>query len=131
MAIYGLRFAPAQESLKHAAAGDLLPLAKMVVGMGTATVRKNLMQSYADVTGGVVYTHWKKHTLEEDLQRIAVDINSQYILAYVPSTLNEAGFHRLQIEILDTNLRGRTRSGYFIHASSASQTPNHFSHTSN
>ena len=78
VAIYALRFDPAQESLKHAAAVerngkgiDLLPLTKMVVDMGAATVRKNLMQSYADFTGGVVYTHWKKHTLEEDLQRIA------------------------------------------------------------
>src|SRR5207253_6476695 len=50
---------------------DLLPLAKMVVDMGAATVRKNLMQSYADFTGGVAYTHWKKHTLEQELQRIA------------------------------------------------------------
>jgi hypothetical protein len=62
----------------------------------------------------------EKRTLEEDLQKIAVDINSQYVRAYV----NETGFHRIQIQIPDANLRVRTRAGYFISASTASQTPN-------
>jgi VWFA-related protein len=140
VAIYGLRFDPAQESVKRAAAVererngggmDLLPLAKMVVDIGAAKVRSNLMQSYADFTGGTVYTHRKRHTLERDLQRIALDINSQYILAYVPSNLKEAGFHRIQVEMPATGLRVRTRSGYFVHSDRAIELPHQYTHPSN
>jgi VWFA-related protein len=131
VSIYGLRFEPAQESIKHAAAVerngkgmDLLPLAKMVVDIGAARVRNNLMQSYADFTGGVVYTHWKKHTLEQDLQNVALEINSQYILAYVPSNLNQAGFHRIKVEVPESKLVVRTRSGYFAGGSADDQRAN-------
>jgi VWFA-related protein len=74
---------------------------------------KDLMEIYAGYTGGVTYSHWKTNELQKQLTRIALEINSQYMLAYTPSTLNEPGFHRLQIEVVEPNLRVRSREGYF------------------
>ena len=122
VAIYGLRFDPTQASVKHGEeAGEddsdsgpnFMPLVDMAFGIGSARVRRNLMQWYAGYTGGVVYKHWKNQRLENQLQKIALEINSQYVLAYVPSTLDQTGFHRIRIVVSQPRLRVRTRAGYF------------------
>lgn len=74
---------------------------------------KNLLERYANDTGGVTYTHWSANDLQKQLTRIALEVNSQYLLAYVPSTLKETGFHRLKVEVLEPNLKVRARVGYF------------------
>jgi Ca-activated chloride channel family protein len=74
---------------------------------------KHLMEYYAGYTGGVFYGNWKKDELADLLSRIAAEINSQYELAYVPNTLDEPGFHRIQVRVLRPGLQVRARSGYF------------------
>lgn len=92
---------------------DLMPFAFMALQMGIKAMRTNVLRQYAGYTGGVVYTPLKKRSLQNQLQNIALDINSQYILAYVPNTLKETGFHSIQIEVSQRDLRVRTRAGYF------------------
>lgn len=125
-AIYGLRFAPTQASLKRsqqewtggmgAPSVNFFPLVGLALGVGRAALSKNVLQQYAAFTGGVAYTHWKKQSLQYQLQQVALDINSQYVLAYVPSTLKQGGFHRIQIDVLQRDLTVRTRAGYFAGA---------------
>jgi VWFA-related protein len=74
---------------------------------------KSPLGQYADLTGGIAYSHWWRVGLQNQIQRIALEVNSQYILAYVPSTLKETGFHRLQVEVNESSLRLRYRAGYF------------------
>jgi VWFA-related protein len=74
---------------------------------------KSPMEEYAALSGGAAYHSWSKSGLENLVQHIALEINSQYVLAYVPSTLKEPGFHRLQVEVNEPSLRVRTRAGYF------------------
>ena len=74
---------------------------------------KSLVEQYAALTGGVAYSHWSRGGLENQIQRMALEINSQYVLAYVPNNLKEPGFHRLQVEVTDSSLRVRYRAGYF------------------
>ncbi|MGH9431918.1 MAG: VWA domain-containing protein [Terriglobia bacterium] len=74
---------------------------------------KSLLQAYAGYTGGVDYSHWSKKTLQKQLTQVALEINSQYELAYAPSTLNQTGFHRLQIEVKLPSFKVRARSGYY------------------
>jgi VWFA-related protein len=122
-AIYGLRFSPEQASLKRseedwnagngAPSVNFLPLVALALGVGRAALSKNVLQQYAAFTGGITYTHWKKQSLQDQLQQIALDINSQYVLAYVPSTLTQRGFHRIQVKVLHRGLTVRTRVGYF------------------
>ncbi|MGH9354743.1 MAG: hypothetical protein ACRD10_01270, partial [Terriglobia bacterium] len=67
-------------------------------------------------TGGRAYSHWKANELQKQLTQVALEVNSQYILAYVPSTLHEEGFHKLQVQVTQPNLKVRARAGYFYRA---------------
>lgn len=95
---------------------NLVPFAILALQTGVKEMRVNVLQQYAGYTGGVVYTHVKKRSLQNQLQNIALDINSQYILTYVPNTLKEIGFHPIQIEVSRPDLEVRTRAGYFYGA---------------
>lgn len=139
--IYGLRFGPMEASMKgmepsgtgpppgeptgvmrpdstpsaqNATDGiNLSPLVGIALGMGRKASRKNTVHWYAHYTGGVSYTSSKKDTLQKQLQKIALEINSQYVLAYVPSTLNRTGFHPIRVTVSRPGLKIRTRAGYF------------------
>lgn len=137
--IYGLRFSPAGTAFKSEETSgglhqvvlpgpqapvpsppfrlNLAPLAMLALKMGSSELRTNLLAQYAGYTGGVVYTHWKGRTLQSQLQNIALEINSQYLVAYVPSNLDKMGFHHIQIEVAKPELRVRTRAGYFYDSS--------------
>jgi VWFA-related protein len=139
VSIYGLRFAPMEKALQQnnssppsqptpnygamsgnpseasASSGgaDLLAPAFLAFQFGRSSLRRDLLQQYAAYTGGAVYKHWKSRTLQDQLQRIALEINSQYVLTYVPNTLSRTGFHSIQVEVSKAHLRVRTRAGYF------------------
>lgn len=143
VSIYGLRFAPAYEIWKQndsgptlnpnlntpnygaisgnpseamagsSGGGDLLAPAVMAVELGRAPLRRNALQQYAEFTGGVVYKHWKARAVQDQLQKIAVQMNSEYTLTYVPNTLGKAGFHPVLVEVSKAGLKVRTRAGYF------------------
>jgi VWFA-related protein len=83
---------------------------------------KSLIEHYCMVTGGDNYSHWFEHGLQNQLQRVALEVNSQYVLAYNPTTLRQPGFHRLQVMVLEPNLRVRYRAGYFVAATTPAQT---------
>ncbi len=83
---------------------------------------RSLVRQYANATGGVSYSHWTKGGLQNQIQRMALEINSQYILAYMPSTLNQTGFHRIQVQLNDSNLRTRFRTGYFYGVTTKAET---------
>lgn len=74
---------------------------------------RNLLETYARDTGGRTYTHWSASDLQKQLTHIALEVNSQYMVAYVPSTLGEAGFHQIKVRVQEPKLRVRTRLGYF------------------
>ena len=80
----------------------------------------SLLEAYAGYTGGVYYSHWKKNALENQLNRIASEVRSQYEIAYVPDTLGQIGFHRIQVRVAPPDLKVRTRAGYFNGGNSAS-----------
>jgi VWFA-related protein len=74
---------------------------------------KNTLQAYAGYSGGVYYSHWTKTALQDQLNRIASEVHSQYEIAYIPSTLSEVGFHRIEVRVAKPNLKLRARAGYF------------------
>lgn len=140
VSIYGLRFDPTYEIWKQndssgpsqntpnygamsgnpseamagsSGGGDILAPAVIALELGRSALRRNALQQYAQFTGGAVYKHWKAQTLQDQLQQIALEINSQYTLAYVPTTLSKAGFHSIQVEVTKPGLEVRTRAGYF------------------
>lgn len=74
---------------------------------------KDVMDAYAKYTGGQSFGNWKQSSFQNRLQKIALDVNSQYLLAYVPSTLKQTGFHRLEVRVREPGLKTRARAGYF------------------
>jgi len=134
--IYGIRFSPAGTELKADGRStlaqvfgpcpqggfkahpcnfsiNLAPLAILAAKTGAKELRTNLLGQYAGYTGGIVYTHWRKDAVQDQLQNIALAVNGQYDLAYVPTTLNNTGFHSLKVAVSEPGLRVRTRAGYF------------------
>lgn len=73
----------------------------------------NQLELYTGYTGGIVYTHKNGAQLQRQLSDVALEINSQYEIAYVPSNLTQKGFHRLQVEVDRPDLKVRARAGYF------------------
>lgn len=74
---------------------------------------KDIVDAYARVTGGQSFGNWKASSFQNRLQKIALDVNSQYMLAYAPSTLKETGFHRIEVRVREPGLKTRARAGYF------------------
>jgi VWFA-related protein len=134
--IYGIRFSPAGTELKDDGKStlaqvfgpcplaenrahpcnfslNLAPLAVLALKTGAKEMRTNLLGQYAGYTGGIVYTHWRSDAVQDQLQNIALAVNGQYDLAYVPTALNNTGFHSLKITVSEPGLRVRTRAGYF------------------
>ncbi len=79
-----------------------------------STVLHNHLESYADYTGGVFYSHWKGHKLQDQLSAISKEIQSQYELAYAPNDFGQTGFHRIEIQVDRPGVTIRTRAGYFV-----------------
>jgi len=74
---------------------------------------KNSLEYYAGFTGGVYYSHWSNAKLQDQLNRIGDEVHSQYEIAYKPTTLAQAGFHRIDVEVEKPDLKLRARAGYF------------------
>lgn len=93
-----------------------VPIVDILVGTGRiiqSAVASSALEFYAGYTGGAFFSHWKKKTLEDQLSRMAAEINSQYEIAYVPGTLNHPGFHRIEVHVRRPGVKVRARAGYF------------------
>jgi len=91
----------------------VVPLLLATSEMVRSPIAKSVLEFYADRTGGVCYSHWSKKAVQNDLNRIANEIQSQYEIAYVPHTPSENGFHRIQVNVDRSGVKVRTRAGYF------------------
>jgi VWFA-related protein len=91
-----------------------------VIGAADAVVRSAIgtppLERYAAYSGGVFYSHWKEKALQDQLSNIATEVHSQYELAYVPDTLSQPGFHRIEVRVSRPGARVRTRAGYYYTA---------------
>lgn len=96
--------------------GTPIPVVPILIATGEiirSAFASSLLEYYAGYTGGVFYSHWSQKALERQLTRIASEINSQYELAYVPDTLEQRGFHRIEVQVRRPGVKVRTRAGYF------------------
>ena len=96
--------------------GTPIPVVPIMIATGQvirSTLASSLLEFYAGYTGGVFHSHWSKTALQEQLSRIASEVHSQYELAYVPDTLSQTGFHRIEVQVKRPGVKVRTRAGYF------------------
>ena len=96
--------------------GTPIPVVPILIATGQmirSALASSLLEFYAGYTGGVFESHWSKTALQEQLSKIASEIHSQYELAYVPDTLSQSGFHRIEVQVKRPGVKVRTRAGYF------------------
>ncbi len=95
-----------------------LPIVPLILAGGEmirSTVAKSALEFYAGYTGGVCYAHWSTKGVQDELNRIADEIQSQYEIAYVPhAPPSENGFHRIQVHVDRSGVKVRTKAGYFL-----------------
>jgi len=97
-----------------------IPIVPIILATGEiirSAVASSLLEFYSGYTGGVFYSHWSKKAVQDQLSRIASEIHSQYELAYIPDTLSQPGFHRIEVRVQRSGVKVRTRAGYFYQPS--------------
>jgi VWFA-related protein len=99
-----------------------LPIVPLILASGEmvrSVVVKSSLEFYAGYTGGVCYAHWSTKGVQDELNRIASEIQSQYEIAYVPhAPPGENGFHRIQVHVDRSGVKVRTKAGYFLSGTS-------------
>ena len=96
--------------------GTPIPGVPIMIAAGEiirSALASSLLEMYAGYTGGVFYSHWSKRALQDQLNKIASEIHSQYELAYIPNDLSQEGFHRIEVRVSRPGIRVRARAGYF------------------
>jgi len=94
-----------------------LPIVPLILASGEmirSVVAKTPLEFFAGYTGGLSYGAWSKKPMQDELNRIADDIQSQYEIAYVPHAPSENGFHRIEVKVDRSGVRVRTKAGYFL-----------------
>lgn len=71
---------------------------------------------YTKYSGGREWGFKNTKDLQKDVQQIGNELHSQYLLSYVPNNQNEAGFHKITVEVNKPGLVIRARAGYWIAA---------------
>ena len=78
------------------------------------TENDEVLQQFADETGGRVFFPYKLDDLAASFQDIGDELRSQYQLAYAPSNKSFDGkFRRIRVEVERKGLSVRARKGYF------------------
>jgi len=94
-----------------------LPVVPLVMASGElirSVVAKTPLEFYAGYTGGLNYGAWSKKPMQDELNKIADEIQSQYEIAYVPHSSSANGFHRIEVHVDRSGVKVRTKAGYFL-----------------
>jgi VWFA-related protein len=109
--------APQPSNVDNTYGVPTLPIVPLILASGEvihSVVAKTLLEFYAGYTGGVCYARWSTKALQDELSRIANEIQSQYEIAYVPHAPSVNGFHRIEVHVDRKGVKVRTRAGYFL-----------------
>jgi VWFA-related protein len=111
--------APLPSNVQNTWEAPTLPIVPLVLAGGEmvrSVFAKTPLVFYAGYTGGVSYTQWEKKGLQDELNRIADELQSQYEIAYVPHApdSNPNGFHRIEVRVHRSGVKVRAKAGYFL-----------------
>lgn len=83
-----------------------------------------VLEQFADQTGGRVFFPYKVDDLSESFQDIGTELRSQYFIAYTPNDAAPDGkFRKIQVEVDRKGYIVRTRKGYFASQTAQNPTP--------
>ena len=105
---------PTSQAQQQYARADLLSAIMILVRTLHDTAGQDVLELYAQGTGGLNYSPFGRPALETALNQIGQDLHNQYLLTYRPSNLDEQGFHRIEVRVARPNVSVRTRPGYYV-----------------
>ena len=95
---------------------DLTPLAELVVRNTKAVVKDRPLELAAVATGGLYQSTFRDRTIENAVDVIGAELNSQYTLSYRPTKSDEPGYHQIKVTVDRAGAKVRTRPGYYLEA---------------
>jgi len=114
------------EVLRRAQGSNVLMYAVALVDPVDSEASPKRLDQLARATGGVVFTPGTRGTVQDVLQRIAVDIHHTYTLGYEPDRAADGSLRKVDVRVsAPGGVRPivRTRSGYLAAAVSSTTTP--------
>jgi VWFA-related protein len=95
---------------------DLLGLAEWAVRNATAVVKDRPLEVAATATGGTYESVFRDTKIENAIDAIGGELNSQYMLSYRPTSADNSGYHQIRVTVDRSGVKVRTRPGYYLEA---------------
>ena len=95
---------------------DLLGLAEWAVRNATAVVKDRPLEVAATATGGTYQSAFRESKLDNAIDAIGGELNSQYLLSYRPAGAESPGYHQIKVTVNRPGVKVRTRPGYYLEA---------------
>lgn len=105
---------PTTEAQARYARVDLMSAITTLVRTLRDAAGQDVLELYAQGTGGLHYSTLSQSALEDTLNHIGQDLHNQYLLTYRPSTRDQGGFHRIEVRLSRPGVVLRTRPGYYL-----------------
>jgi VWFA-related protein len=93
---------------------DLLGLAEWAVRNATAVVKDRPLEVTATATGGTYESVFRDSKIENAIDQIGGELNSQYMLSYRPTSADNPGYHQIKVTVDRQGVKARTRPGYYL-----------------
>jgi VWFA-related protein len=95
---------------------DFTPLAEWAVRNVKAVVKERPLEIATAATGGLYQAVFRESSIENAVDTIGGELNSQYTLSYRPTKSGDPGYHRIKISVDRIGVKVRTRPGYYLEA---------------
>jgi VWFA-related protein len=96
---------------------EFLPLMVEIFRDAKAIFKAPPAEVFVHGTGGAQFGFYRNHGLEDAIQRMGEELNSQYMLSYNPNNKVEGGWHTITVEVSGHGkVEAKTRPGYWTAA---------------
>ena len=76
----------------------------------------NPAELYTKASGGREHAFTTNAGLETAISEIGEELHSQYLISYSPNNMGEGGLHEISVIVDRSDLKVRTRQGYWMAA---------------
>ncbi len=101
---------------QHGGNIDFTPLAEWAVRNTKAVVKDRPLEIATAATGGQYQSVFRESAIENVVDAIGGELNSQYTLSYRPTKSGDPGYHRIKVSVDRSGAKVRTRPGYYLEA---------------
>jgi Ca-activated chloride channel family protein len=89
-------------------------LSRRTLGPGHRDSILRMLELFSLETGGVLFSVFDPDDLKDAVLQIEDELRSRYVIGYYPSETEwDGSFHRIRVELVERDLRVRTRTGYY------------------